>query len=95
MDFKQFVFCVTGPLVCITMVACGGASKTANSPGAIDDAALAEARQSHENGATTPDDRVGMEFEDKDQPSEKHDRTPPPTQTYKPSNKLKQAAVTE
>ena len=94
MQFKKFVFCVTGPLVCVAITACGGSSKPATAPGAIDDAALAEARQSHEDSATAPDDRVGMEYQDKgDDNAAKRDRTPPPTPTYKPSNKVKQATA--
>ena len=96
MQFKKFVFCVTGPLVCIAVMACGGSSRSANSPNTIDDAALAEAHQAHENTAAAPDDKVGMEFEDKgDDSATKHDRTPPPTPTYKPSNKVKQASTAQ
>jgi hypothetical protein len=96
MQFKKFVFCVTGPLVCVAAAACGGSSKSANSPNSIDDAALAEARQSHEDSSTAPDDRVGMEYQDKgDDSAAKRDRTPPPTPTYKPSNKVKQASTAQ
>ena len=94
MQLNKFVFCVTGPLVCLAVMACGGSTKSANSADSVDDAALVEARQSHEQSVAPPDERVGMEFEDKGESVEKHDRTPPPTPTYKPSNKVKQASVT-
>jgi hypothetical protein len=51
---------------------------------------------SHDTAATNPGHgvEVGMEFEDKgDDVAERRDRTPPPTQTYKPTNKGKQASA--
>jgi hypothetical protein len=94
MQHRSFVFCATGALICVAMTACGGSSPPANSPDPADEAALAEPSESGNKTTAGHGVEVGMEFEDKGDTSEKRDRTPPPTPTYKPSNKGKQAAVT-
>jgi len=94
MYHRTFVFCLTGALVCAAMTACGGSSTPANSPDSVDEAALAESSESSTKPTAGHGVEVGVEFEDKGDTGEKRDRTPPPTPTYKPSNKGKQAAAT-
>ena len=94
MHHRSLVFCVTGALVCVAMTACGGSSTPANSPDSVDEAAMAESSESSDKATAGHGVEVGMEFEDKGDTGEKRDRTPPPTPTYKPSNKGKQAAAT-
>ncbi len=94
MQYKNFVFCATGALICV-FTACGGSTPAANSPDSVEQAAIAESAE-----PVTPTTgrgvEVGMEFEDKgDDAVEKRDRTPPPTPTYKPSNKGKQASAAQ
>lgn len=94
MQHRNSVFCLTGALVCLAMTACGGSAPPANSPDSVDEAAVAESSESSNKTTAGHSVEVGMEFEDKGDTSEKRDRTPPPTPTYKPSNKGKQAAAT-
>jgi len=94
MQHRSFVFCVTCALVCAATTACGGSSPPANSPESVDEASTAESSESSSKTTAGHGVEVGMEFEDKGDTSEKRDRTPPPTPTYKPSNKGKQAAAT-
>jgi hypothetical protein len=55
---------------------------------------MAESNESSDKVTAGHGVEVGMEFEDKGDTGEKRDRTPPPTPTYKPANKGKQAAAT-
>jgi hypothetical protein len=94
MQSRSVVFCATGALVCV-LTACGGSTPPANSPDSIEQSAMGESAEPA-NPTTGRGVEVGMEFEDKgDDSAEKRDRTPPPTQSYKPSSKGKQAAATQ
>ena len=94
MQHRSIVLGVICTLVCIAVTACGGSSSPANSPDSIDEAVKAESSESSKQSTAGHGVEVGMEFEDKGDTGEKRDRTPPPTPTYKPSNKGKQAAAT-
>ena len=70
--------------------ACGAASQSGKEPATAEEPAVATTEVSEPTTASQGID-VGMQFEDKGE-KEKSDRTPPPTQTYKPTVKNKQAA---
>ncbi len=80
-----------GTLLMIGLItACGASSRLGKDPATAEDTAAAptEVREPTAPGEGID---VGVQFEDKGD-VEKADRTPPPTQTWKPVNKNKQAA---
>ena len=80
-----------GTLVLIGLsTACGASSQSGRDPATAEDPAAAATEVLEPTAAGQGMD-VGMQFEDKGD-KEKSDRTPPPTQTWKPVNKNKQAA---
>jgi|GEM_PF-3478872 len=94
MQFRNLVCYFTGACVCV-LVGCGGSTQPAESPDSVEQAAMSESAEPV-SPTTGRGVEVGMDFEDKsDELAEKRDRTPPPTPTYKPSSKGKQAAVAQ
>jgi len=69
--------------------ACGASSQSGKEPATAEEPAVATTEAQEPTAAGQGID-VGMQFEDKGE-KEKSDRTPPPTQTYKPA-KNKEAA---
>jgi hypothetical protein len=81
----------TGTWLLISLcTACGASSQAGKVPATAEEPAVATTEAAEPANAGQGID-VGMQFEDKGE-KEKTDRTPPPTQTYKPSVKNKQAA---
>ena len=76
----------------LIMTACGGSSQAAKAPVSVDDSTQTAPAQPEEPAATGSGVDVGMQFEDKGD-SNKADRTPPPTNSYKPGGKTKQATT--
>lgn len=71
--------------------ACGASSQSGKGSATAEDPAAATATEAQEPAAAGQGIDVGMQFEDKGD-KQQVDRTPPPTPTYKPTNKNKQAA---
>ena len=72
------------------VTACGASSQSGKDPVTAEEPAVATTEVSEPASAGQGID-VGMQFEDKGE-KEKTDRTPPPTPTYKPATKTKEAA---
>ncbi len=84
--------------MCLGAAACGAQSKAAKEPAQAAPAAPAAAPESATDDSLEPPSTeqgdVGMKFEDKGDDSERAERTPPPTRTWKPLDKDKQAKST-
>ena len=76
----------------LIFTACGGSSQAPKEPSAVDDSTQTAPAQPEEPVATGSGVDVGMQFEDKGD-SSKTDRTPPPTNSYKPGGKTKPGAT--
>jgi hypothetical protein len=75
-------------LIGLALVACGGSEKNVKDPSDVSEPAPAATEPTTAPAARG--DEVGMQFEDKGE-SQKADRTPPPTPSYKPAGRGKQA----
>ncbi len=72
------------------VTACGASSQAGKEPATAEEATVATT-ETQEPAMAGQGIDVGMQFEDKGD-KEKSDRTPPPTPSYKPATKNKQAA---
>ena len=78
-------------LIGLVLAGCGAPPQVAKAPSSADDSTNASAAPAPEANAAGDEPGEGLQFEDKGE-TEKTDRTPPPTPSYKPSGKGKQSS---